>query len=440
MKVLVADDERNIRTTIISILELEKINSFAAENGLSAKRLLENEVFDAAIIDLRMPGMDGLALLEWIQKQGPTIPVIIISAYGDIKDAVQAMKLGAEDYLVKPFDAEELIIRLKKILERRWLKEEYEAGKRAYDHDSELIDQSSCMKKIKKLVNKVALTNSTILITGENGTGKEVIARYIHKLSYGPDKPFVAINIGAIPENLLESELFGYEKGAFTGAETRKLGMFEIATSGTLLLDEIGDMPLHLQVKLLRVIQENKIQRLGSTQAIPVNARIIAATNRDLKEMAAKGSFRQDLFYRLNIIHIHLPPLRERREDIPLLTGYLINKLNKKLDKHVNLIETDALHTLQSYFFPGNIRELENLIERALILCDSDRITLTDLGMEPPQKLKHSTREGTLKEIEKSSINQALIRWEGNRTKVAKELGITRKTLQNKIKEYGLRY
>jgi two-component system response regulator AtoC len=438
MKVLVADDERNIRSSIISILELEKITSFAAENGLSAKRLLENEVFDAAIIDLRMPGLDGLALLEWIQKQGPAIPVIIISAYGDVKDAVQAMKLGAEDYLVKPFDPEELIIRLKKILERRWLREEYEAGRIAYDKDSELIGQSKYIIEIKKLVKKISLTNSTILITGESGTGKEVIARYIHKLSYGPDKPFIAINIGAIPENLLESELFGFEKGAFTGAAMRKLGMFELATSGTLLLDEIGDMPLHLQVKLLRAIQENKIQRLGSTQAIPVNARIITATNRDLKEMAAKGMFRQDLFYRLNIIHIHLPPLRERREDIPLLTGYLINKLNKKLDKPECHIEPDALQALQAYHFPGNIRELENIIERALILCDNEKITLTDLGMEPLQNSLKAVPKGTLKEIEKWAINQALIRWEGNRTKVAGELGISRKTLQNKIKEYGL--
>jgi len=438
MKVLVADDERNIRNSIISILELEKIASFAAENGLSAKRLLENEVFDAAIIDLRMPGMDGLALLEWIQKQGPAIPVIIISAYGDVKDAVRAMKLGAEDYLVKPFDAEELIIRLKKILQRRWLKDEYEAGRRVYDEDSELIDQSDCMKEIKKLVIKVVATNSTILITGESGTGKEVIARSIHKLSYGPDKPFIAINIGAIPENLLESELFGYEKGAFTGAVMRKLGMFELATSGTLLLDEIGDMPLHLQVKLLRVIQENKIQRLGSTQTIPVNARIIAATNRNLKEMVANGAFRQDLFYRLNIIHIHLPPLRERREDIPLLTGFLIKKLNKKLDKPLCHIEPDALQALQAYHFPGNIRELENIIERALILCESENITLADLGMEPPQKLRKVVPEGTLKEIEKWAIKKALIRWEGNRTKVAGELGISRKTLQNKIKEYEL--
>jgi len=438
MKVLVADDERNIRNSIISIFELEKIASFAAENGLSAKRLLENEVFDAAIIDLRMPGMDGLALLEWIQKQGPATPVIIISAYGDVKDAVRAMKLGAEDYLVKPFDAEELIIRLKKILQRRWLKEEYEAGRRVFDKDSEIIDQSVCMKEIKNLVNKVAVTNSTILITGESGTGKEVIARSIHKLSYGADKPFIAINIGAIPENLLESELFGYEKGAFTGAAMRKLGMFELATSGTLLLDEIGDMPLHLQVKLLRVIQENKIQRLGSTQTIPVNARIIAATNRNLKEMVANGLFRQDLFYRLNIIHIHLPPLRERREDIPLLTGYLINKLNKKLDKSLCHIEPDALQALQSYHFPGNIRELENIIERALILYESENITLADLGMEPPQKLRKVVPEGTLKEIEKWAIKKALIRGEGNRTKVAGELGISRKTLQNKIKEYEL--
>ncbi len=438
MKVLVADDEYNIRSSVINILELENITSFAAENGLSAKRLLESEVFDAAVIDLRMPGMDGLALLEWIQKQGPAIPVIIISAYGDVKDAVRAMKLGAEDYMVKPFDPDELIIRLKKILERRQLKEEYEAGSRVEGKDSELIGQSKCIEELKEIVKKVAPTTSTILITGESGTGKEVIARYIHNRSLCPEKSFIAINIGAMPENLLESELFGYEKGAFTGAVQRKLGMLELAASGTLLLDEIGDMPLHLQVKLLRVIQENKIQRLGGTQAIPVNARIIAATNRNLNEMVSKGLFREDLFYRLNIIHLHLPPLRERREDIPLLTGYLLHKLKKKLDKPLCGIEPDALVTLQSYLFPGNIRELENIIERALILCDGDTITLDDLGIETRQNARKDVPGGSLKEIEKWAITQALIRWEGNRTKVAGELGISRKTLQNKIKEYEL--
>jgi len=348
------------------------------------------------------------------------------------------MKLGAEDYMVKPFDPDELIIRLKKILERRQLKEEYEAGSRVEGKDSELIGQSKCIEELKEIVKKVAPTTSTILITGESGTGKEVIARYIHNRSLCPEKSFIAINIGAMPENLLESELFGYEKGAFTGAVQRKLGMLELAASGTLLLDEIGDMPLHLQVKLLRVIQENKIQRLGGTQAIPVNARIIAATNRNLNEMVSKGLFREDLFYRLNIIHLHLPPLRERREDIPLLTGYLLHKLKKKLDKPLCGIEPDALVTLQSYLFPGNIRELENIIERALILCDGDTITLDDLGIETRQNARKDVPGGSLKEIEKWAITQALIRWEGNRTKVAGELGISRKTLQNKIKEYEL--
>jgi two-component system response regulator AtoC len=438
MKVLVADDERNIRNTIADFLKLEEIESMSAENGLSARRLLESQFFDAAVVDLRMPGMDGLSLLHWIREEGPEIPVIIISAYGEIKDAVQAMKLGAADYIVKPFDPEELVMRLRKILQLRWLQEECETGRRAFDGESEVIGVTKAMGDIKELVKKVASTSSTVLITGESGTGKEVIARLLHREGRGPQTPFVALNVGAIPESLLESELFGHEKGAFTGAEARKLGMFELASSGTLLLDEIGEMPLHLQVKLLRVVQENRIQRLGGTQQIPINARLLAATNRNLHAMVEEGGFRQDLYYRLNVIHIHLPPLRERREDIPLLAGSLLKKLGRKLERPVADLSPEALQALQCYDFPGNIRELENMIERALILCEGSVITCSDLGMKPAATPYREAPRGTLRDIEKWAVRQALQRWEGNRTRAAEELGCSRKTLQNKIKEYGL--
>ncbi len=438
MKILVVDDGKNIRDSIIHFLGLENIEARAAENGLSARRMFESEVFKAAVIDLKMPGMDGLALLKWIQEEGPAVPVIMISAYGDISDAVEAMKLGARDYIVKPFDPEELTIRLKRIIENQELKDRIELSKREAAGFEGAIGESPGMMEIKKLVEKIAPTPSTALITGESGTGKEVVARTIHRISPGAGKPFIAINIGGVPENLLESELFGFEKGAFTGADSRKIGMFELASLGTLFLDEIGDMPFHLQVKLLRVIQEQKIQRLGGTRSIPVNARILAATNRNLEDRLNKGLFREDLFYRLNVIRIEVPPLRERRDDIPILAGHIIKKFNKIMSKSIYGIEPEALKCLQSYGFPGNVRELENIIERAVILAEKDTIRLNDLGLTTTDQ-KFRVNRGTLYQIQKQAILEALSRWEGNRTRAAEELGITRRTLLNKINEYGFK-
>jgi two-component system response regulator AtoC len=293
------------------------------------------------------------------------------------------------------------------------------------------------MREIKAFVEKIAPTPSTVLITGESGTGKEVIARTIHRLSPRAEKPFVAVNIAGLPENLLESELFGYEKGAFTGASARKIGMFELASSGTLFLDEIGDMPIHLQIKLLRVIQELKIQRLGSTRSIPIDVRILTASNKNLEDQIKKGVFREDLYYRLNVLKIAIPSLRDQREDIPLLVGYFIKKFGKKIGKSVQGIEPEAIQALQNYRFPGNVRELENIIERAIILAGTDTITLKDLGIMPTAS-KTSVKRGTLDEIQKQAILESLRRWEGNRTRAAKELGVNRRTIQNKIKEYGL--
>ena len=374
MKVLVADDEKNIRDSIAAFIKAEGIESAVAADGAEARALLEEEAFECLILDLRMPKMDGLSLLAWLQEAGPPVPVIVISAYGDVRDAVQAMKLGARDYLVKPFDPEELMIRLRRVLSEKALAGQAEAGRRAAA-ETGWVGVDEKMRAVRSLVEKVAPTPSTVLITGESGTGKEAVARLLHSLSANADGPFVAINIGGVPEGLLESELFGHEKGSFTGAAERKRGMFELAASGTLLLDEIGDMPLHLQVKLLRVLQDRKVQRLGGTLSIPINARIIAATNRDLEAFLKEGKFREDLYYRLNVIRIEVPPLRERRGDIAALTGSILEKLNRQMGRKVRGLEPDAMARLQAYSFPGNVRELENRIERAYILCASDLIT-----------------------------------------------------------------
>lgn len=438
-KILVVDDEKNIRESVVRYLKLDEIQGIAAENGFSARRLLENETFDAAVIDLKMPGMNGLELLQWIQTEGLSIPVIMISAFGEIQDAVEAMKSGAKDYIVKPFDPEELVIRLKRLLEEQANKDRISIGKRLYHEEKIWISKSEKSKKIERIIGKVAKTDSTVLITGESGTGKEITAKRIHLLSDRAGGSFVPINIGGMPESLLESELFGYEKGAFTGAGAKKQGMIELASFGTLFLDEIGDMPPGLQVKLLRFLQDKKIQRLGSLKPIPVNVRIIAATNRDLKKLITLDKFREDLYFRLNVINIHLPPLREISDDLPQLIGFFIeqfNKIMKRQDRKIKGITQEALQLLKNYSFPGNIRELENLIERAFILAETDMLTASEFDIE--QQQKPVIKKGTIREMEKKAILSALARWEGNRTKAAEELGITRRTLFNKMKEYGI--
>ena len=437
MRVLVVDDERNIRESIRRYLDTENIESVAAENGLSAKRLLQDQVFSAGIVDLRMPGMDGLELLKWIREEGPRLPVIMISAYGEVQDAVEAMKLGAQDYVIKPFDPEELIVRLKKIVENQRLRDQIELGSRVEQPGIEALGKTPGMLEIGRTIVKVADTPSTVLITGESGTGKEVIARLIHSLSSRSDGPFIPVNVGGIPESLLESELFGYERGAFTGAERRKIGLFEVASGGTLFLDEIGEMPVNLQVKLLRVLQDGRVQRLGATDLIPVDARILAATNQDLLARMREKTFREDLYYRLNVVHLAVPPLRERLEDLPLLIGRLLGKLNYKLGKNVRKIDPPVLEQLQRYSFPGNVRELENLLERALIFAEGDSLTAADLAL-PGGDVPASLPRATLEKLARQAIIDALHRWEGNRTKAAAELGITRRTLLNKIKRFGI--
>ncbi len=445
MKILVCDDEENIRNLLKRFFSLDGIECDTAENGLSAQRILRESHFDAMVVDLRMPGLDGLELIRWLRREGFRMPVVMISAHGDIADAVTALKEGAQDYIVKPFDPEELTIRIKQLVEARNLKDLVESES---SRSSELIGESAGMLKIKEIIAKISPSQATVLITGESGTGKEVVAREIHKTSPQKDGPFVPINIGGVPENLLESELFGYEKGAFTGAGSRKTGLFELASGGTLFLDEIGDMPLSLQVKILRVLQEKKITRLGGTEQMPINARIIAATNKDLEEMVRNGKFREDLFYRLNVVRIRIPALRERSEDIPLLAAYIIKNLNREMGGKITGFTTEAIEALKKHDFYGNVRELENILERACIFSDSDVIDAGDLdlrssvyksGMKQTAEIQEAGAEArSLRDMEREAIICALHRWEGNRTKAAEELGISRRTLISKISEYSI--
>ncbi|MDC7226356.1 MAG: sigma-54 dependent transcriptional regulator [Spirochaetales bacterium] len=437
MRILIADDEKSIRDSIAEYLELDGHEVMTAENGLSALRLLEDEYFDVFVTDLKMPAADGLEVLGRMKAAGIDVPVIMISAFGDVADAVEAMKLGAEDYLVKPFETEELMIKVLKAGEKRRLLFEVERLRSKTGSSVTMESRNDVMKRILKLARKAAPTPSNVLITGESGTGKEVLARFMHTNSNRADKPFVAVNVGSIPESLMESELYGHEKGAFTGADRMKTGLFEAGNGGTVFLDEIGEMPVHLQVKLLRTLQERSVQRVGSVRQIKLDVRIIAATNRSLEEEVEAGRFREDLFYRLNVVRIHLPPLRERLEDLPELCASFVTLMNVRMGRNISGISSSALEGLKCYSFPGNIRELENLIERAFILAEGDFLEVEDFSL-PVSNPELSKGVGTLKQIEKQAIQEALARWEGKKTKTAEELGIDRKTLFNKIKEYGL--
>jgi two-component system, NtrC family, response regulator AtoC len=459
MRVLVVDDERNIREAISRLLELDGIESRTASDGAEAAEILKTEGFDAVVTDLKMPVMGGQQLLERIRDEGLRCPVIMISALGEIGDAVKALKTGAVDYLIKPFDPDELIHKIKAAVTTKKMEDQIEAGARTASPGVRFVGEGAAARELRRDIEKIARADTTVLITGESGSGKEVVAREIHALSPRAEEPFVAVNIGAVHDNLMESELFGHEKGAFTGADSRKIGLFELAGSGSLFLDEIGEMPLPLQVKLLRVLQERKIRRLGGTRDIPVAARILSATNKDIETIVREGSFREDLYYRLNVVRVAVPPLRERPEDIPLLAGFLLEKLRGRMGKPGARLGKDALGELMSYSFPGNVRELENILERALIYAEGDEILPPDLniltgqkpheGKAPSASKEAAADEGSeegqagegahsLDEMEREAIAQALEKWEGNRTRAAEELGISRRTILNKIKRYGL--
>lgn len=448
MKVLIVDDEKNIRESLGKYLSLEKIDSLGAESGEAALEHLARESFDAVILDLKLPGMTGQAVLERMQKDGVPSPVIMISAHGEIPDAVEALKRGAKDYLVKPFDPAELSIRLRSLIENKRRENVLEAAVRTEPRaagKTMLLGKSQLIKQLSDQIDKIAGSEVTVLITGESGTGKEVTAREIHARSPGRDEPFVAVNIGGIHEGLMESELFGHEKGSFTGASARKQGLFELAGRGCLFLDEIGEMPMLLQVKLLRVLQERKVRRLGGVGDIPINARIISATNQDLEALIKEGRFREDLYYRLNVFRLILPPLRERPADIPLLARHLLGKLTARMGKPPHVLGTGAEEKLRSYSFPGNVRELENILERALIFCEDNEIRGQDIDLHretapaPSGTGPSAGDPRSLGELEKDAVITALARSGGNRTRAAEELGVSRKTILNKIKAYGIR-
>jgi two-component system, NtrC family, response regulator AtoC len=440
VKVLVVDDERSIREAVARYLGLEQIETASADNGLAAQRLLLEEPFAAAVVDVRMPGMNGLELLRWVRDEGPRLPVIMISAFGEVADAVEAMKLGAADYLVKPFDPDELVLRLRKAVETQDLRDRASRAQESEGADTDLAGNSAAIRRVRDIVARVAPTPTTVLITGESGTGKEVVARSVHRLSPRAEAPFVPVNTGGLPESLLESELFGFEKGAFTGAETRKPGLFEVAGSGTLFLDEIGDMPPSLQVKLLRVLQDRRLTHLGGTRPIPIDARIVAATNRNLEARVREGAFREDLYYRLNVVRIEMPPLRDRRDDIPEIAGVLVKRLARKLARPVPAFAPGALERLAEHPFPGNVRELENILERAMIFAPGTSLEARDLDLPAPptRAAQPPPPPDTLAGIEKRAVEAALQRWQGNRTRAAEELGIGRRTLQNWIKQHGI--
>ncbi|HAA55911.1 MAG TPA: DNA-binding response regulator [Myxococcales bacterium] len=456
-EILVVDDERSMRRVLHTMLEKQGHQIHTAQDGLEAVSLLAQHPISVLITDIKMPHMDGMALLDHTLTHHPSLPVILITAHGTVDSAVVALKKGAFDYITKPFDMNEMQQVVEKALHTRELnfKNFQPAPEEVGRYD--IIGRSRQMMEIYDMISKVADSPSNVLITGESGTGKELIARALHQNSSLCEKPYIAINCAAIPQQLMESELFGYEKGAFTGATTSKAGRFELADGGTLFLDEIGEIPVEMQVKLLRVLQYGDFERVGGIHTMRVNVRLIAATNQDPQEKIKEGSFREDLYYRLNVVPIRLPPLRERRSDIPLLVEHFVERFNKRLKKETEGVTPEALTCLQEYDWPGNIRELENVIERTTLFANGPRITLQDLPEEILQREKNSDvyippainydMSMSLPEmwkqqkerLEREMIARALEQTQGNVTKAAEKLGISRKSMQKKMKDLGLR-
>ncbi|HEX7089577.1 MAG TPA: sigma-54 dependent transcriptional regulator [Longimicrobiales bacterium] len=451
MTVLIIDDEPGLRQTVSLILSGEGYEVHAASDGEEGlARALELRP-DIILCDVRMPRLPGLEFLKRYRAQDGTGLVIVMTAYGSTELAIEAMKAGAYDYLPKPFSADQLVLTLKKAEEREALRREVGRLRdevRIERRYSEIIAKSAAMREALEIASKVARHPSPVLVTGESGTGKELIARLIHNESDRANEAFVPVNCGAIPENLLESELFGYTRGAFTGAERDRPGLFEAANGGTLFLDEIGDMPMTLQVKLLRVLQEGEVRRLGENRARAVDVRLVTATNKDLEEEIRQNRFRRDLFYRIAVVPIHLVPLRQRREEIPLLAQHFIEMYNRKLRLDVRGIEPDAMRLLLDYPWPGNVRELENTIERALVLTDGPKITAADLPanirMPVPalDGFELSEDELSVKKhnavLERRLIRKALERTGGNKTRAAQLLELSSRALLYKIRDYGL--
>jgi len=463
-QILVVDDEPNLRRVLSAQLARDGYDVHTAEDGEAGLRVLAEHHIDLVITDLRMPKIDGMELLRRAVELDAELPVVMITAHGTVDNAVEALKTGAFDYITKPFDQAEVRTIVRKALRTRDLSSA-EATRPAEaiapsDVRYGIIGRSQGILDIYTILDRVADTPTTVLITGESGTGKELVARALHENSSRRDKPFIKLNCAAIPRDLMESELFGYERGAFTGAVGSKPGRFELASAGTLFLDEVGNIPVEMQVKLLRALQEHEFERVGGIKTIRVDVRLVAATNSDLKREIAAGTFREDLYYRLNVVPIRLPALRARREDIPLLCGHFVEKFNARLKKSIKGLDSEAAQMLEVYPWPGNIRELENVIERAVLFCDRDLISTDDLPPEvrdvsdqpPAEVLAASTPtdaassdglkeqvKAAMSRLERDLIQKALDQTSGNVTHAARLLKISRKGLQLKMKELGLR-
>lgn len=451
-KLLIVDDEENMRHMLQAMLKRSSYEVVCAENGVNATEIVTNEEFDFILCDVRMPDMDGLEFLNHNKSTLQNTTVIMMSAYGSIDLAIDAMKMGAYDFISKPFKTDEVLLALKKAEEREQLRKENRFLKSELDKReggfNKIIGHSKEITASISLAEKVAPYDTTVLIIGESGTGKELFARGIHKSSPKGDKPFYAINCGSIPSELLESELFGYKKGAFTGADKNKKGLFEEADGSTLFLDEIGELPLDMQVKLLRVLQENEIRPVGSSVTKKIQVRIIAATGKDLSEEVKNGIFRQDLFYRLNVLNIQLPPLRNRTEDLPELCEHFIEKYNGVLKTGVSGVASEVMKKMMQYSWPGNIRELENVIQRGMVLTDDDMIGLEQLPANvTTAQASHNTDnfayggfsiKEAQKQLEAAMIQRALDETDGNKSKASMLLEISYPSLLNKIKEYNI--
>ena len=441
VNILVVDDEEIVRDSLAGWLEEDGYHVETAENGPKAIERLPDRSWNLAMVDLKMPGMDGIELMDEIRKRYPDTIVIIMTAYATVDTAVKAMKQGAYDYIVKPFNPEDLSLTIRKIIEHQnlvrenlYLRKELKKQYRLHD----LISKNHQMLEIFELARTVARSGSTVLIQGESGTGKELLSRAIHMESPRRDSPFLSVSCAALTETLLESELFGHEKGAFTGADTVRTGKIELAGDGTLFLDEIGDIGLKLQMDLLRVIEQREFRRVGGSELIPIRSRIIAATNRDLQKAIAEGRFREDLYYRLNVISIHIPPLRERKEDIPLLVDHFLDTFNIEMGKSIEGVSKSAICLLMDFDWPGNARELRNVIERAMVVTKGKVIVETDLLL-PSRNENEGAGGKSLEDMEREHIRRILLENQWNIIRSARTLGIDRVTLYNKIKKYRMK-
>jgi two-component system response regulator PilR (NtrC family) len=455
-KILVADDEKSMREFLDIMLKKEGYKVTLASNGEEVMKLIEKDIFDLALVDIRMPRQDGISVLKRIKTVSPETIVIVITAYASADTAIKAMKEGAYDYITKPFKIDEIKLIIQNALEKKRLQKENLLLKQVVRdryHFENIIGQSSKMLGLYDLLEKVAPTKTNILITGESGTGKELVAKAIHYNSPRKDKPFVTLNCGAIPESLIESELFGHMKGAFTDAITTKKGLFEVADEGTIFLDEISELPLMMQVKLLRVLQDREFKRVGGTEDIRVDVRIISATNKDLEEAIREKQFREDLFYRLNVIQIKIPSLRERKEDIPLLASHFIKRYSEELGKQISQISPEALRILLQYDYPGNVRELQNIIERSVALETSQELTAHNLSSYLDEQLPMKKRpldleipnegvdlEKIVEDVERTLLLKALDRTKGIKKKAAELLHINFRSMRYRLEKYGLNH